>query len=114
MLSAPSVSATEWLEDVLPNEPSWRQEDTVRLAPILAAHGVDLLDVSTGGNSSRGRMSLLTHIAGYQAPFSEAAKKAVGGKMLVSAVGKISEGKLAQSILDKVRQSGSCFCFRAL
>ncbi|KAI0684328.1 FMN-linked oxidoreductase [Earliella scabrosa] len=95
------VSATEWLEDVLPNEPSWRQEDTVRLAPILAAHGVDLLDVSTGGNNLRGRISLLTHIAGYQAPFSEAAKKAVGGTMLVSAVGKIYEGKLAQSILDK-------------
>ena len=97
------MSATEWLEEVLPNEPSWRLEDTVRLAPILAAHGVDLLDVSSGGNSALARMGPLANTPGYQAPFSEAVKKAVGDKMLVSAVGKIYEGQVAQGILDKVR-----------
>ena len=47
------IYATDWLEEAAPDEPSWRTEDTVRIAPILAAHGVDLLDVSTGGNDRR-------------------------------------------------------------
>ncbi len=98
-----SVSATEWLEDVLPNEPSWRLEDTVKLAGILADHGVDLIDVSSGGNSSIGRISPLVSGPGYQVPFAEAVKKAHGDKVLVSAVGAIHTGTLAQSILDEVR-----------
>ena len=53
-----SVSATEWLEEVLPNEPSWRVEETVKLAGILADHGVDLIDVSSCRNSAQGCISL--------------------------------------------------------
>ena len=97
------ISATEWLEEVYPNEPSWRSEDTVRLAGILAAHGVDLLDVSTGGNSSEAHISPLATGPGYQAPFAAAVKQAHGDKLLVSAVGAIRDGKFAQSILDEVR-----------
>jgi len=33
----------------MPNEESWRSKDTVRFAPILYEHGVDFLDVLTGG-----------------------------------------------------------------
>lgn len=44
------MSATEWLEETLPDEPSWRLDDTVKLAEMLAEHGVDLLDVSSSGN----------------------------------------------------------------
>ncbi len=40
------ISATEWLE-----EGGWTADDTVRFARELQAHGVDLLDVSTGGNT---------------------------------------------------------------
>ena len=97
------ISATEWLEDGYPNEPSWRSEDTVRLAGILAAHGVDLLDVSTGGNSSAAHISPLATGPGYQVPFAAAVKQAHGDKLLVSAVGAIRDGKFAQSILDEVR-----------
>jgi len=43
----------EWLEESAADEPSWKIEDTVRIAPILAEHGVDLLDVSGGGNALR-------------------------------------------------------------
>ena len=95
-----SISGTDLLEEVLPAAESWRTEDTVRLAPILAEHGVDLLDVSSGGISNlqtRGRFP------GFQVPFAEAVKKAHGDKLLVSAVGAIDSGKLAQSILDEVR-----------
>lgn len=43
------ISATDWLEEEEDMD-SWKAQDTVRLAEILADKGVDLLDVSTGGN----------------------------------------------------------------
>ncbi|KAI9061968.1 FMN-linked oxidoreductase [Trametes sanguinea] len=92
------VSASEWLEEVFPNEPSWRSEDTVRLAGVLAEHGVDLLDVSSSGNNPAQKIK--TGPA-YQAHFAEAVKRAHGDKILVSAVGSINDGQLAQSVLDK-------------
>ena len=98
------MSGTDWLEEVLPAGESWRVEDTVKLAGILAEHGVDLLDVSSGGNSG---LQMIRSVPGYQVPLAEAVKKAHGDKILVSAVGAIHEGKLAQSILDEVRVFGS-------
>ena len=91
-----SVSATEWLEQVAPTQ--WRPEDAVRLAPILAEHGVDLLDVSSGGIDSRQRM-----IVGdaYQAHFAGAVKEAVGDKLLVGSVGGLGSGPVAEKVLEK-------------
>ncbi|TCD62071.1 hypothetical protein EIP91_007511 [Steccherinum ochraceum] len=87
------VSATEFLED---DPESWKIEDTVKLAGILAEHGVDLIDVSSGGNSSKqvvraGRL--------HQVPFAEAVKNAHGDKIHVTAVGGITNGLDAQSIV---------------
>ena len=87
------------MEEVLPNEASWTIDDTVRLAPILAAHGVDLLDVSSGGNSP---LPMIPRGPGYQTPFAEAVKKAYGNDILVSAVGSIHTGTLAEDVLQKV------------
>ncbi|OCH89918.1 FMN-linked oxidoreductase [Obba rivulosa] len=92
------ISATDWLEEVLPNEQSWRSEDTVRLAGILAEHGVDLLDVSTGGNSPQQKVK---GGPAYQAPFAEAVKKTHGDKIIVGSVGTITNGHIAQGVLDK-------------
>lgn len=99
-----SISATEWLEESLPDEPSWRSEDTVKLAGILAQHGVDFLDVSTGGNSPAQKVRTGASRA-YQVPFAEAVKKAHGidtpSGLFVGTVGGITNGTLAQEILDK-------------
>ena len=46
------ISATDWLENEAGVD-SWKSEDTVQLAEILAGKGVDLLDVSTGGLDPR-------------------------------------------------------------
>ncbi|KAJ9293906.1 hypothetical protein DTO271G3_7282 [Paecilomyces variotii] len=93
------VTATEWLEEVKPDEPSWRVEDTAKLAKILADKGlVDLIDVSSGGNN------IAQKIKGgpaFQAPFAVAVKKAVGDKVAVSAVGSITDGKLANKLLEE-------------
>ncbi|KAH7909617.1 hypothetical protein BJ138DRAFT_1154872 [Hygrophoropsis aurantiaca] len=102
------ISATEWLEESLPDVGSWRIEDTVKFAAILAEHGVDLLDVSSGGTNPKA--SVKGGVA-YQAPFSEAVKSALGDSILVSAVGSIANGRAAQNVLDK-KQSDIIFVGR--
>jgi 2,4-dienoyl-CoA reductase-like NADH-dependent reductase (Old Yellow Enzyme family) len=92
------ISATDWLDEDTPEIESWRVEDTVRLAPLLAEKGVDLLDVSSGGLHEK------QHIhagPGYQVPFAKAVKKAVGDKMAVGTVGSITEGKQANGYLEE-------------
>ncbi|KAI0038586.1 FMN-linked oxidoreductase [Auriscalpium vulgare] len=93
------ISATDWLEEAMPDTPSWRLEDTVRLAGILAEHGVDVLDVSSSGVHPGQRIKVGTDPA-YQAFLSEAVKRAHGDKILVGAVGQIKTGQVAQGILD--------------
>ncbi|KAA1475075.1 FMN-linked oxidoreductase [Dentipellis sp. KUC8613] len=94
------VSATDWLEEALPNTPSWRSEDTVRLAGLLAAHGVDLLDASSGGTSP---LQNIPSLEAYQVQFAEAIKKAHGDVICVGAVGGITSGVRAQAILEEGR-----------
>ncbi|MCF3965247.1 NADH:flavin oxidoreductase/NADH oxidase [Streptomyces fuscigenes] len=83
------ISATDWLE-----ENGWNAEDTVRFADELLAHGVDLMDVSTGGNASGARIPLRP---GYQVPFAAQIKART--RMPVAAVGLITEPEQAEKIL---------------
>lgn len=92
------ISATDWLEEVDEVPESWTQESSAQLAAILADHGVDLLDVSSGGLDPRARMK---GGPAYQAPFAKFIKKQVGDKLLVTTVGSVNEGKLAQQQLDE-------------
>ncbi|TCD67429.1 hypothetical protein EIP91_012401 [Steccherinum ochraceum] len=92
------ISATDWLEESLPGTPSWKCEDTVKFAGIIAEHGVDLIDVSSGGNHAQQK---IRGGPAYQAPFAEAVKRAHGDKILVTAVGTIVNGLMAQDILNK-------------
>ncbi|KAH8590631.1 putative mannose-1-phosphate guanyltransferase [Bisporella sp. PMI_857] len=93
------ISAT----DLLDNNPdfkgeSWTNADTIKLAKILAEKGVDLLDVSSGGNHPAQKIQ---PGPGYQTPFAKEIKKALGkdSSLKVSAVGTITEGKQAEAIL---------------
>ncbi|MEW2511993.1 NADH:flavin oxidoreductase/NADH oxidase [Streptomyces sp. NPDC046870] len=83
------VSATDWLRDG-----GWTPEDTVRLARDLHTHGVDLLDVSTGGNAAG--VTIPTG-PGYQVPF--AARVKAETPMPVAAVGLITEPGQAEKIV---------------
>ncbi|WP_250300583.1 NADH:flavin oxidoreductase/NADH oxidase [Streptomyces sp. A 4/2] len=83
------ISATDWLD-----EGGWTPDDTVRLAPVLKEHGVDLLDVSTGGNATRVRIPTGP---GYQVPF--AARVKAETPLAVAAVGLITEVEQAEKIL---------------
>ncbi|MFH9063369.1 NADH:flavin oxidoreductase/NADH oxidase [Streptomyces coeruleorubidus] len=83
------VSATEWLD-----EGGWTADDTVRFAADLRAHGVDLLDVSTGGNASGVRIPTGP---GYQVPFAARVKQET--TLPVAAVGLITDVEQAEKIL---------------
>ncbi|RSS79841.1 NADH:flavin oxidoreductase/NADH oxidase [Streptomyces sp. WAC06614] len=83
------ISATDWLA-----EDGWTVDDTVRLAATLRAHGVDLLDVSSGGLAPGVRIPLGP---GYQVPFATRVKAETG--LPVAAVGLITEPEQAEKIL---------------
>jgi 2,4-dienoyl-CoA reductase-like NADH-dependent reductase (Old Yellow Enzyme family) len=83
------ISATDWLD-----EGGWTPEDTVRFAGDLQAHGIDLLDVSTGGNAARVRIPTGP---GYQVPF--AARVKAETSLPVAAVGLITDAGQAEKIL---------------
>ncbi|MFF7791389.1 tRNA-dihydrouridine synthase [Streptomyces sp. NPDC007991] len=83
------ISATDWLD-----EGGWTADDTVRFAADLRAHGVDLLDVSTGGNASGVRIPTGP---GYQVPFAARVKQET--TLPVAAVGLITEVEQAEKIL---------------
>jgi 2,4-dienoyl-CoA reductase-like NADH-dependent reductase (Old Yellow Enzyme family) len=91
------ISATDWLEEAGVGE-SWTLDQTVELAKILADMGVDLLDVSSGGNHEKQQIK---GGPGYQAPFAKAVKKAVGDKLAVGTVGTITSGKQANELLEQ-------------
>jgi 2,4-dienoyl-CoA reductase-like NADH-dependent reductase (Old Yellow Enzyme family) len=83
------ISATEWLE-----EAGWTDDDTVRFAAELHAHGVDLLDVSTGGNAAGVRIPVGP---GYQVPFATRVRTET--PMPVAAVGLITDPEQAAKIV---------------
>ncbi|MDF6022639.1 NADH:flavin oxidoreductase/NADH oxidase [Streptomyces sp. JH34] len=89
------VSATDWLtENVDDPREGWTADDTVRFARELLAHGVDLLDVSTGGLAPKARIPVEP---GYQVPFAERVRKETG--LPVGAVGLITDPVQAEKIL---------------
>jgi 2,4-dienoyl-CoA reductase-like NADH-dependent reductase (Old Yellow Enzyme family) len=82
------VSATDWVEG------GWNIDDTVGLAHVLKDHGVDLIDVSTGGNVAQAQIPVGP---GYQVPFAAKVKHAAN--IATAAVGLVSDAHHAQSIL---------------
>lgn len=95
-----SISATDRLEEVFPDEPSWTVNDTIKFAHLLAEHGVDLLDVSSGGSHPKQQIPPVIGEA-FHADLSGPIKAALGDKLIVAVVGGISNGKTAQRVLDK-------------
>ncbi|MFG2137864.1 NADH:flavin oxidoreductase/NADH oxidase [Streptomyces sp. NPDC048650] len=89
------ISATDWLTENEDDErEGWTADDTVRFAADLLAHGVDLLDASTGGNAPRARIATGP---GYQVPFAERVKRETA--LPVGAVGLITEARQAEKIV---------------
>ncbi|MCX5401610.1 NADH:flavin oxidoreductase/NADH oxidase [Streptomyces sp. NBC_00102] len=89
------ISATDWLtENADDPREGWTGDDTVRFARDLKAHGVDLLDVSTGGNAPRAQIPVGPN---YQVPFAERVRTETG--LPVAAVGLITDPVQAEKIV---------------
>ncbi len=81
------ISATDWTDG------GWTLEESVRLAPLLAEGGVDLVDVSSGGLHHTQQIAVEP---GYQVPFANAVRKS---GIATGAVGLITEPKQAEEVL---------------
>jgi 2,4-dienoyl-CoA reductase-like NADH-dependent reductase (Old Yellow Enzyme family) len=98
------VSSTEWLEntDIGKKFGSWDVESSIKLAKLLPALGVDLLDVSSGGNHPQQQINMFNSkdyqiriAARIRAELSKTAEK-----LLIGAVGLITEAEQAKDILE--------------
>ncbi|WP_066411606.1 NADH:flavin oxidoreductase/NADH oxidase [Halorubrum aethiopicum] len=89
------ISATDWL----PDRDSWDVDDSVRLAPLLAEAGADLIDVSGGGIHPD--QELPNAGPGYQVPYAEAIRE--GTDVPVAAVGGITEPTHADALVRNGR-----------
>ena len=85
------ISATDWL----PAGEGQTLEESLEIARALHAHGCDLLDVSSAGNTPR---SKVVYGRMYQVPFAEAIRHAVPN-LRVMAVGNIQGADHANTIL---------------
>jgi 2,4-dienoyl-CoA reductase-like NADH-dependent reductase (Old Yellow Enzyme family) len=81
-------SATDWMQG------GWDVPETVELSRRLAGHGVDLIDVTSGGLVPGARIEVEP---GYQVPFARAIRE--GSGLPVSAVGLIVAPEQADQIL---------------
>jgi len=82
------ISATDWLPGGVDGDSS------VRLARVAAAHGVDLVDVSTGGAVAGARIPVAP---GYQTRFAEQIRREAG--VPTGALGLITTAEQAEHVL---------------
>jgi len=81
------LSATDWTDGGV------TIEDTVEVARALKGQGVDLIDVSSGGNA----LANIVLEPGYQVPFAEQVRREAD--ILTAAVGLITEPQQANAIV---------------
>lgn len=84
------ISATDWVDN------GWNPEESTQLASLLKDKGVDLIDVSSGGNLPHVKIPVGKN---YQVPFAKQIKSRTG--ILTGAVGLITESNQAEEILQK-------------
>lgn len=81
-------SATDWVDG------GWSLQDTQTVARWVAEHGVDLVDISSGGNIPTAEIPVGP---GYQVPLATAIRETAG--LPVAAVGLLSAAEQAEQIV---------------
>ena len=105
------VSSTEWMEETELGKRfgSWDVDSTIRLAKLLPGWGVDLLDVSSGGNHPQQRINMFAS-KDYQTKIANQIRQELrkdGLKLLIGAVGLITEAEQASNIVEAGEGGGS-------
>lgn len=102
------VSTTDWIEENPElQDDSWTVTETIALSDAAAAHGVDLIDASSGG-------LIPTHIPrdrDYQTRYAKQIRSAVA--IPVAGVGRIDDAAWASELLEK-GHADALFIGRAL
>lgn len=86
------LSCTDWVDG------GWTIDDSVQLAKILGALGVDLVDCSSGGSVASAEIPVRP---GYQVEFAERIRREAG--VMTGAVGLITEAGQGDEIVKKSR-----------
>ncbi|KAH7413995.1 NADH-dependent flavin oxidoreductase-like protein [Phaeosphaeria sp. MPI-PUGE-AT-0046c] len=99
------ISTTEWMEDtdIGKKYGTWDVESSTRLAKMLPALGVDLLDASSGGNHPLQRINAFNSMD-YQTLIASRIRTEVkkeGLSLLIGAVGLITEAVQARDIIEE-------------
>lgn len=99
------ISTTEWMEDTELGKKTgtWDVESSIRLAKMLPALGVDLLDASSGGNNPIQRINAFNSLD-YQTLIASRIRTEVkkeGLSLLIGAVGLITEAEQARDIIEE-------------
>lgn len=84
------ISATDWAEG------GWDIEEAVRLAKLVESLGVEVIDVSSGGNVRHQNIPIKEN---YQVPFAERIKQKTN--LITGTVGLIKTAEQAETILKK-------------
>lgn len=84
------ISATDWVDG------GWNEDDAVKLSKVLKEKGVDVMDVSTGGNVPHAKIPVASN---YQVPFADKIKKETD--ITTGAVGLITTAIQAEKLLDE-------------
>ncbi len=82
------ISATDWAEG------GWSPDESIELARLLSHHGVDLIDVSSGGLVPNVRIPVAP---GFQVPFAARIREEAG--IATAAVGLITDPAQADAII---------------
>lgn len=98
------LSSTEWMDETELGKKfgCWDVASTIAVSKIVADLGVDLLDVSSGGNAPQQRINMFDS-KDYQTRIAAQIRKdlqAEGKGMFVGAVGLITEAEQARDIVD--------------
>ena len=84
------------------DDAGWGPDESVRLAKLLKAEGVDVIDCSSGGTLAHSPMdSVRARKYGYQVPYAERIRKEAD--LMTMAVGHIVHADQAEAILQEGR-----------
>lgn len=100
------ISGTEWMENH--EHGSWTVEQSIELAKLLPSLGVDLLDVSSGGNHPSQKIEMHNNFQVGIAGRIRASLFAAGIKNLkIGAVGMITEAEMAKETVQEKEGKGA-------
>lgn len=105
------LSSTEWMEEseIGKQLGSWDVASTIRISKIVADLGVDLLDVSSGGNHPQQKINMFDS-KDYQTKIASQIRRevhAAGTKLFIGAVGLITEAEQARDIVAEAEGQDS-------